>query len=157
SSFYQSRYVETSQHPERRHVARNLQRLLAGSNHDQLPHCNRSRQDPYSFRCIPQVHAAARQAVNFCRQIVERECNGVSDNPLFFAEADEVLMGGNLHGASTAMALDFLCIALTQLSSMSERRTYQLISGQRGLPDYLIDSPGLNSGLMILQYTSAAL
>jgi histidine ammonia-lyase len=156
-TFYQAAYHETTHHPERRTVAANLRKLLAGSNHFELATCNRSKQDPYSFRCIPQVHGAVRQAVAFAVQTVERECNGVSDNPLFFPETDQILFGGNLHGESTAMALDFVAIAVSELANISERRTYQLLSGQRGLPSFLAKHPGLNSGFMIAQYTSAAL
>lgn len=155
--FYDPLYHSTSHHPERMVVALNLTRLLEGSNHHELVICRRSRQDPYSFRCLPQVHAAVRQAVGFARSIVERDCNGCSDNPLFFAEEDRVLMGGNLHGESTALSLDFAAMAASELASISERRTYQLLSGQQGLPDYLVARPGVNSGLMIAQYTSAAL
>lgn len=156
-TFYQALYHETSLHEDRRVVAANLRRLLEDSNHYALPTCNQSKQDPYSFRCIPQVHGAIRQAYNFARGTIEKECNGVSDNPLFFPEQDEILFGGNLHGESTAMCLDFLAIALSELSNISERRTYQLLSGQRGLPSFLVKHPGLNSGFMIPQYTSAAL
>ncbi len=156
-TFYHPLYHTTSLHPERRVVAANLQSLLAGSNHFELPTCNRSMQDPYSFRCIPQIHGAIRQAVDFAREVVERECNSVSDNPLFFPEQDEVLFGGNLHGESTALALDFSAMAISEMASISERRTYQLLSGQRGLPSFLVKRPGINSGFMITQYTSAAL
>ncbi|HYN85681.1 MAG TPA: histidine ammonia-lyase [Pyrinomonadaceae bacterium] len=156
-TFYQALYHETSYHEERRAVAANLRRLLHGSNHFELPTCNKSKQDPYSFRCIPQVHGAVRQAYNFARATIEREFNGVSDNPLFFPEHDQILFGGNLHGESTAMVLDFLAIAQSELANISERRTYQLLSGQRGLPSFLVKHPGLNSGFMIPQYTSAAL
>ena len=156
-SFYQAPYHETTYHPERRTVASNLRTLLAGSNHADLPTCNRSQQDPYSFRCIPQVHGAVRQAVAFAIDIIEKECNGVSDNPLFFPDLDQIHFGGNLHGESTAMALDFLAVAVSELANISERRTYQLLSGQRGLPSFLVKHPGLNSGFMVAQYTSAAL
>jgi histidine ammonia-lyase len=156
-SFYQAAYHETACHPERRLVAANLRRLLAGSNHAELPTCNRSQQDPYSFRCLPQVHGAVRQVVGFAVDIVEKECNGVSDNPLFFPESDEILFGGNLHGESTALAADAVAMAMCELASIAERRTYQLLSGQRGLPSFLVSRPGLNSGFMIAQYTSAAL
>lgn len=156
-TFYQPLYHSTSYHPERHTVAQNLVGLLEGSNHHELETCNRSQQDPYSFRCLPQVHAAVRQATDFVRGVMEREVNGVSDNPLFFPEQDEILFGGNLHGESTAMGLDFLAIAVSELASVSERRTYQLLSGERGLPDFLVGKPGLNSGFMIPQYTSAAL
>ncbi|HEY6321172.1 MAG TPA: aromatic amino acid ammonia-lyase [Thermoanaerobaculia bacterium] len=157
AAFYHPLYHQTSLHQERRAVAANLERLLDGSNHWQLPTCNRSCQDPYSVRCIPQVHGAVRQAVGFAWKVIEDECNGVSDNPLFFPHEGQVLFGGNLHGESTALALDFLAIAVSELGSISERRTYQLLSGQRGLPDFLVRRPGLNSGFMIAQYTSAAL
>jgi len=156
-TFYQALYHETSLHEERRTVAANLRRLLEDSNHFTLPTCNNSKQDPYSFRCIPQVHGAIRQTFNFARTVMENEYNGVSDNPLFFPEQDQILFGGNLHGESTALCLDFLAIALSELSNISERRTYQLLSGQRGLPSFLVRYPGLNSGFMIPQYTSAAL
>jgi histidine ammonia-lyase len=156
-TFYQAPYHETSYHPERRTVAANLRKLLAGSNHFELPTANRSLQDPYSFRCLPQVHAAVRQAVGHARTIIERECNSVSDNPLFFPDLDLILFGGNLHGESTAMYLDFLAIAVSELANISERRGYQLLSGRRGLPDFLVRKPGVNSGFMIVQYTAAAL
>jgi len=156
-TFYQARYHETSYHQERRTVAANLRKLLAGSNHFALPNGNKSMQDPYSFRCIPQVHGAIRQTLHFARTVIEQECNSVSDNPLFFPEHDQILFGGNLHGESTAFALDFLAIALSELANISERRTYQLLSGQRGLPSFLVKHPGLNSGYMVVQYTAAAL
>ncbi len=156
-TFYQALYHETTWHEERRIVAANLRELVAGSNHFELPTCNQSQQDPYSFRCIPQVHGAIRQTFNFAKKIIEQECNSVSDNPLFFPEHDQILFGGNLHGESPAFVMDFLSIAVSELASIAERRTYQLLSGQRGLPDFLIKSAGLNSGFMIAQYTSAAL
>ncbi|PRX96528.1 histidine ammonia-lyase [Allonocardiopsis opalescens] len=156
-TFYQPILHATSLHPERSAVAGNLVRLLDGSNHHTLPQGNAAREDPYSFRCAPQVHAAVRQTCGFARDIVGRECNSVSDNPLFFPEHDQVILGGNLHGESTAFALDFLAIAMSELANISERRTYQLLSGQHGLPDFLAPEPGVDSGLMIPQYTSAAL
>jgi histidine ammonia-lyase len=156
-SFYQPLLGKTWQHPERVTVAGNLHAMLEGSNHADLPQCNVAQEDPYSYRCVPQVHAAVRQALGFARQVVERECNGVSDNPVFFPDEGQVLCAGNLHGASTAMVMDLLAISLADLASISERRTYQLLSGQHGLPDYLVASPGLDSGLMIPQYTAAAL
>lgn len=156
-TFYHQLYHQTSHHRDRQVVAENLRRLLEGSNHHELPTCNRSQQDPYSFRCLPQVHAAVRQSVWHALGVIEDEVNGVSDNPLFFPEEDEILFGGNLHGESTAMVLDLLAMAVTELASISERRTYQLLSGTRGLPDFLVRTPGLNSGFMIPQYTSAAL
>lgn len=157
STFYNPLYHTTTLHLERRKVADNLSRLLEGSNHHQLPTCNKSKQDPYSFRCLPQVHGAVRQVQGFAAKTIENECNGVSDNPLFFAEEGVVLMGGALHGESIAFVLDFLAMAASELGSIAERRTYQLLSGQRGLPSFLIKTPGINSGFMIPQYTSAAL
>ncbi|WP_046155457.1 histidine ammonia-lyase [Chromobacterium vaccinii] len=156
-TFYHARYHETSHHMERRRVAARLRSLLQGSNHHQLSTCNQSKQDPYSFRCIPQVHGAVLQVYDNALRIIEDEINGVSDNPLFFPEEDLILFGGNLHGESTAMQMDFLCVAASELSNISERRTYQLLSGQRGLPSFLIREPGINSGMMVPQYTSAAL
>lgn len=156
-TFYQAILHETSCHPQRRDVAANLRKVLEGSNHFDLPNCNKSRQDPYSLRCAPQVHGAVRQAFGHAMEVIENECNGVSDNPLFFPDHDEFLSGGNLHGESTAMTLDYLAIAAAELASISERRTYLLLSGQRQLPDFLVKHSGLNSGFMVAQYTSAAL
>lgn len=150
-------YHSTTLHDERRAVARNVERLLEGSNHSKLPTCMKSMQDPYSFRCIPQVHGAVRQVFGFAENVIERECNGVSDNPLFFPDQDQILYGGALHGESSALAMDFLAIGLSELGSMSERRSYQLLSGCRGLPDFLVSQSGVNSGLMVVQYTAAAL
>jgi histidine ammonia-lyase len=156
-TFYHQRYHQTSLHPERGVVAANLRGLIEGSNHHDLPTSNKSQQDPYSFRCIPQVHAAVRQTFGFASTVMEQEINSVSDNPLFFPDDDAILFGGNLHGASTAIVLDYLAIAATELGSISERRAYQLLSGSRGLPDFLIETPGRNSGFMVTQYTAAAL
>lgn len=156
-TFYHPLYHTTSFHKDRHIVSANLEKLLAGSNHFDLPSCNRSMQDPYSFRCCPQVHAAVRQTLNFASQTLEDEVNGVSDNPLFFPEENKILFGGNLHGESTAMACDYLAIAVSEMANISERRTYQLLSGARKLPNFLVAKSGLNSGLMIPQYTSAAL
>ncbi len=114
-------------------------------------------QDPYSFRCIPQVHGASLDVVEHVKQVFETEINSVTDNPLIFPEEDEILSGGNFHGQPLAMALDYLKLALSEYGSISERRTYQLVSGLRGLPRYLAADSGLNSGLMIPQYTAASL
>lgn len=99
-------------------------------------------QDPYSFRCIPQVHGASKDAIHYCEEVVTTEINSVTDNPIIFPEADRILSGGNFHGQPMAIALDFLAIALAELGSISERRTYLLVSGQRTLPPYLVASPG---------------
>ncbi len=156
-SFYDPMLHRTSWHPERQVCAANLSRLAEGSNHHALPQCNAAQEDPYSYRCAPQVHAAVRQTIAFASTTLANECNSVSDNPLVFPEAGVLLTGGNLHGQSTAFALDFSAIALSELANISERRTYQLLSGQNGLPDFLVSKPGVNSGFMIVQYTSAAL
>lgn len=114
-------------------------------------------QDPYSFRCIPQVHGACRDAINYCKSIVEKEINGVTDNPNIFVEDDLIVSGGNFHGEPLALTLDFLAIALSEIGNISERRVYRLLSGARKLPEFLTPNPGLNSGLMIPQYTAASI
>jgi histidine ammonia-lyase len=114
-------------------------------------------QDPYSFRCIPQVHGASKDTIDYVKKVFKTEINSVTDNPNIFIESDVIISGGNFHGQPLALALDFLAIALSELGSISERRTYQLISGLRGLPAFLIDNPGLNSGFMIPQYTAASI
>jgi histidine ammonia-lyase len=114
-------------------------------------------QDPYSFRCIPQVHGASKDAIDYAKRVFKTEINSVTDNPNIFRESDQIISGGNFHGQPLALALDFLAIALSELGSISERRTYQLISGARSLPAFLIDNPGLNSGFMIPQYTAASI
>ena len=114
-------------------------------------------QDPYSFRCMPQVHGASLDVVNHVKSVFTTEINSVTDNPNVFPETDEIISAGNFHGQPLALALDYLALALSELGSISERRTYQLISGARNLPNYLVANPGINSGLMIPQYTAAAL
>lgn len=114
-------------------------------------------QDPYSFRCMPQVHGATKDTIEFVRRVFKTEINSVTDNPNIFVGEDLIISGGNFHGQPLALPLDFLAIALAELGSISERRTYQLISGLRGLPAFLVDNPGLNSGFMIPQYTAASI
>lgn len=113
-------------------------------------------QDPYSFRCIPQVHGASKDALDYCATIVEREINAVTDNPTIFPDEDDVVSAGNFHGQPLAITMDFLAIALAEMGSISERRVYKLISGTRGLPAFLVANPGLNSGFMIPQYAGAS-
>jgi histidine ammonia-lyase len=139
-------------------VADNLRDLLAGSE-IMLSHRDCGRvQDPYSFRCIPVVHGAIRDAAAHVRSVVEIEANSVTDNPLIFADSDEFLTGGNFHGEPIGLVCDFLKAALVELGSMSERRLYLLLNGEeRGLPLFLAQKPGLESGLMLAQYTAAAL
>ncbi len=130
-------------------------RILTGS---ELIRQNKKHvQDPYSFRCIPQVHGASADAVDFVTNTFTIEINSVTDNPNIFPGDDTIISAGNFHGQSLALALDFLCIALAELGSISERRTFQLIAGARDLPNYLIANPGINSGMMIPQYTAASL
>lgn len=114
-------------------------------------------QDPYSFRCMPQVHGASKDTIAYVKSVFQTEINSVTDNPTIFPYQDLILSGGNFHGQPLAITLDFLAIAVAELGSISERRTYQLISGRRGLPPFLVAEPGLNSGLMIPQYTAASI
>lgn len=114
-------------------------------------------QDPYSFRCIPQVHGASKTAFEHVLGIFLQEINSVTDNPNVFPDEDMVLSGGNFHGQPLALAFDYLAIAMSEIANIAERRTYQLISGQRGLPLFLVKDAGLNSGLMIPQYTAAGI
>ena len=114
-------------------------------------------QDPYSFRCIPQVHGASKDCIDYVTKVFETEMNSVTDNPTVLPDVDLVVSAGNFHGQPLALALDFLAIGLAELGSISERRAYQLISGKRGLPSFLVAHPGLNSGFMIPQYTAASI
>ncbi len=114
-------------------------------------------QDPYSFRCIPQVHGASADVIRHVQSVYQLEINSVSDNPNIFPDEDLIISGGNFHGQPLAMAADYLAIALSELSNISERRIYQLISGLRDLPSFLVAKPGLNSGFMIPQYTAASI
>jgi len=136
-------------------TAKNMRQLLAGS--ELINRKKEHVQDPYSFRCIPQVHGASKDAISFAEQTFLIEINSVTDNPTVFPEEDEILSGGNFHGQPLAIALDILCIALAELGNISERRTYQLIAGLRKLPAFLVANPGLNSGFMIPQYTAASI
>jgi len=136
-------------------VASDVRRILSGSGILGQP--KKHVQDPYSFRCIPQVHGASDDVLRFVSQTFLTEINSVTDNPNCFPEEDKIISAGNFHGQPLALAMDFLAIALAELGSISERRTYQLISGARDLPNYLVANPGINSGLMIPQYTAASL
>jgi histidine ammonia-lyase len=135
-------------------VAAEIFALLEGS---QLIRQNKKHvQDPYSFRCIPQVHGASADTIDYVSRVFLTEVNSVTDNPNVFPDEDMIISAGNFHGQPLALALDFLAIALSEIGNISERRTYQLISGSRELPNYLVASPGINSGLMIPQYTAAS-
>jgi histidine ammonia-lyase len=145
-------------HPGQERVAFNLRALLAGSE-IVASHADCDRvQDPYSFRCIPVVHGAARDSIAHVRRVTEIEANSVTDNPLLFPADGEFISGGNFHGEPVALVLDFLKIAVSELASISERRLYLLLNAEdRGLPLFLTQYVGLQSGLMLAQYTAAAL
>jgi histidine ammonia-lyase len=157
---FDARIHDARPHRGQRDVARNVRTLLTGSAI--LPshaHCGKV-QDPYSLRCVPQVHGAVRTAISHAREVVETEINSATDNPLVFANG-EVLSGGNFHGEPLAFVLDYLAIATAELASISERRIYMLLHGDTmgdlKVPKLLMKDTGLNSGFMIPQYTAAAL
>lgn len=153
---FDSRIHAIRPHPGQMQVASNIRQLLERSEIlDSHRDCGKV-QDPYSLRCIPQVHGASRDALDFATRVVEIELNSVTDNPLVFENGD-ILSGGNFHGQPLALALDFAAIALAELASISERRTYLLLEGHDGLPRLLMRDTGVNSGFMIPQYTAAAL
>jgi histidine ammonia-lyase len=143
-------------HQGQKIVAANIRRLLEGSEILASHRDCGKVQDPYSLRCVPQVHGASRDALSYSRQCIETELNSVTDNPLVFEQGD-ILSGGNFHGQPLALAMDFAAIALAELGSISERRTYLLLEGHDGLPKLLMHDTGVNSGFMIPQYTAAAL
>ncbi len=142
-------------HKGQMQTAENMRKLLEGS--EIIKQKKQHVQDPYSFRCIPQVHGASKDTFEYVKNVFLTEINSVTDNPTIFPDEDEIISGGNFHGQPLALALDFLAIALAELGSISERRTYQLISGLRNLPPFLVATPGLNSGFMIPQYTAASI
>lgn len=136
-------------------TARRMRELLEGSQLIAQP--KKHVQDPYSFRCIPQVHGASKDAIAYVSSVIETEINSATDNPTVFPDEDVVVSAGNFHGQPLALVLDYLAIAMAELGNISERRTYKLISAQRGLPSFLVAKPGLNSGFMIPQYTAASI
>jgi len=144
-------------HPGQARVSANVRRLVRDSavvaSHEG---CDRV-QDPYSFRCIPVVHGAVRDTLRFVANAVHVEMNSVTDNPIAFPEDGEFVGGGNFHGEPIALAMDYLAIALTELGSISERRSYKLLEGAEGLPPFLTAHHGLCNGFMLAQYTAAAL
>ena len=135
--------------------AENIRDFLLGSEIQERE--KKHVQDPYSFRCMPQVHGASKDVINHVKDVFTTEINSVTDNPTIFIKEDKIISGGNFHGQPLAMAMDYLAIGLAELGSISERRVYQLISGQRGLPAFLVAKPGINSGMMIPQYTAASI
>ena len=136
-------------------TAARFRELLEGSELIAQP--KKHVQDPYSFRCIPQVHGASKDAIAYVASVIETEINSATDNPTVFPDEDVVVSAGNFHGQPLALVLDYLAIAMAELGNISERRTYKLISAQRGLPSFLVAKPGLNSGFMIPQYTAASI
>ena len=136
-------------------TAERILKLLSGSSIQQLK--KEQVQDPYSFRCMPQVHGATKDVVDTVTNVLDIEVNSVTDNPIVFHDEDAIMSGGNFHGQPLALHADFLAIAMAELANISERRTYLLVSGQRGLPAFLAPNAGLNSGFMIAQYTAAAI
>jgi histidine ammonia-lyase len=136
-------------------TAKRVREVLDGSELINRP--KNHVQDPYSFRCIPQVHGASKDSIAYVAYVFENEINSVTDNPTIFPEEDLIISAGNFHGQPLALALDNLAIAMAELGNISERRTYQLVSGNRGLPTFLVANPGLNSGFMIPQYTAASM
>jgi histidine ammonia-lyase len=136
-------------------VAKQIRELLADSQITKEP--KKQVQDPYSFRCVPQVHGASYDAIQYVKSVFTTEINSVTDNPNLFPNEDKIISGGNFHGQPLALSLDFLGLALAELGNISERRTYQLISGTRNLPPFLAVDSGLHSGLMIPQYTAASI
>ncbi len=136
-------------------TAHRIQGYLGGSQLQKEP--RNQVQDPYSFRCIPQVHGATKDVLRFAQEVIETEINSVTDNPIVFADENAIMSGGNFHGQPLAFQLDFMAIALAELANISERRTYLLVSGTRDLPPFLAPKAGLNSGFMIAQYTAAAI
>lgn len=136
-------------------TAKNICLILQGSELMKLD--KNHVQDPYSFRCIPQVHGASKDIIEFAERIFLTEINSVTDNPTIFPDDHLIISAGNFHGQPLALAFDSLCLALAELGSISERRTYKLLSGQRALPPFLIANPGLNSGFMIPHYTAASI
>lgn len=136
-------------------TARIIRKLLEGSEISIQP--KQQVQDAYSFRCVPQVHGASKDVFENVLDVFLTEINSVTDNPNVFPDEDLIVSGGNFHGQPLALRLDFLSIAMSEIANISERRTYQLISGLRNLPAFLVNSPGLNSGFMIPQYTAAGI
>jgi len=136
-------------------TAASINNWLEGS--ELIARKGKQTQDPYSFRCVPQVHGASKDSINYIKSVFETEMNSVTDNPNVFPDEDLIISAGNFHGQPLALTLDFLCLALAELGSISERRIFQLISGTRGLPPFLVKNAGLNSGLMITQYTAASI
>ncbi len=152
--FYESLHM-VRPHKGQLETAAAVREMLDGS--DIIKRHKEHVQDPYSFRCAPQVHGAAKDTIRYVASVVETEINSTTDNPIVLPDEDMVISGGHFHGEPLAMVLDFLAIAVAELGAISERRTYQLIDAKRGLPSFLVAKPGLNSGFMIPQYAAASI
>ena len=135
-------------------TAANMRHLLEGSEMISKP--KSYVQDPYSFRCVPQVHGAVKDTIAYVRSVIDTEINSATDNPTVCPDEDIIISSGNFHGEPIALPMDFLAIAMSELANISERRIYKLVSGTRGLPSFLVANPGINSGFMITQYTAAS-
>jgi histidine ammonia-lyase len=135
-------------------TARRMREMLEGSQI--LNNIKAHVQDPYSFRCVPQVHGAVKDTIRYVRSVIDIEINSATDNPTVCPDDDLIISAGNFHGEPIALPIDFLAIALSELADISERRIYRLVSGTRGLPSFLVANPGVNSGFMITQYTAAS-
>lgn len=142
-------------HPGQLATARAVRGWLKGS--EMIARPKKHVQDPYSFRCMPQVHGAAKDAIDYVGKVIEIEINSPTDNPTIFPEQDIIVSAGNFHGEPIALPMDYLAVAASELANISERRIYQLISGSRGLPSFLVANPGINSGFMIPQYAAASI
>lgn len=136
-------------------TAARMRELLAGSEIVEQP--KSYVQDPYSFRCVPQVHGAAKDTIQYVESVIDTEINSATDNPTVCPDEDLIISAGNFHGEPIALPMDFLAMALSELANISERRIYKLVSGTRGLPSFLVANPGVNSGFMITQYTAASI
>lgn len=153
---FDERIQQIRPHKGQQQVAQNVRNLLVESEILESHRDCGKVQDPYCLRCVPQVHGASRDALGHCIETIETEINSVTDNPLVFKNGD-IISGGNFHGQPLALVIDYAKIALAELGSISERRTYLLLEGHDGLPPLLMEETGINSGFMIPQYTSAAL
>ena len=142
-------------HPGQIETARKVRAWLEGSEIIKQPKAH--VQDPYSFRCMPQVHGAAKDTLNYVWKVMEEEINAPTDNPTVFPDEDLIVSAGNFHGEPIALPMDFLAVAVAELGNISERRIYKLIAGKRDLPSFLVAKPGVNSGFMIPQYAAASI
>jgi histidine ammonia-lyase len=155
---FDSKIHKARPHPGQAVAADNMARITQNSEIiSSHKDCGRV-QDAYTLRCSPQVHGASKDAIQYCCNVIETEMNSSTNNPLIFADSEEFLLGGNFHGQPVALAMDFLCMAAAELADISERRIERLVNPMlSGLPAFLVDDGGLNSGFMIAQYTAAAL